>query len=86
VLRIFGDDVPLSARVETLNGYSAHGDRTQLHHWLSAVREGGRAEGRDRPSVYLVHGEPDAQDAFAERLRADHFAVRIPSPGEHHGF
>jgi metallo-beta-lactamase family protein len=86
VLRIFGEDVPLSARVETLNGYSAHGDRTQLHHWLSAVREGGRAEGRDRPSVCLVHGEPDAQDAFAERLRADHFPVRVPSPGEHHEF
>ena len=28
MLRIFGDDVPLRAHVEVINGYSAHADRT----------------------------------------------------------
>jgi metallo-beta-lactamase family protein len=58
--------------VEVLAGYSAHGDRTELQHWLDRVRDGGAATGAARvvPDVYLVHGEADAQDAFAQQLRA----------------
>lgn len=80
-LRIFGEDVPLSASVEVLNGYSAHADRTELQTWLRAVRSGGVQEGRGTPTVYLVHGETPAQDAFAAQLRADGFTVQIPSAG-----
>jgi hypothetical protein len=32
--------------------------------------------------VYLVHGEREAQDAFAAQLRSDGFDVSIPSPGD----
>jgi metallo-beta-lactamase family protein len=81
-LKIFGEDVPLAAQVEVLNGYSAHGDRTELERWLQAVRANGEAEGRGRPHVYLVHGEPPAQAAFAEQLRAAGFRVDIPAAGD----
>ncbi|GAB1343280.1 MBL fold metallo-hydrolase [Gemmatimonas sp.] len=81
VLRIFGEEVPLAASVEVLLGYSAHADRTELHAWLRAVRRGGAAEGRNHPTIHLVHGEAEAQDAFAEQLRGDGFRVEIPSPG-----
>ncbi|WP_310568735.1 MBL fold metallo-hydrolase [Gemmatimonas sp.] len=81
VIKIFGDEVELAAQVEVLNGYSAHADRTELHAWLTAVRDGGTAEGRNAPHVYLVHGETPAQTAFAEQLRADRFVVDIPAPG-----
>lgn len=82
VLKIFGEEVPLAAQVAVLNGYSAHGDRTELHHWLQALRQNGTSEGRGHPRVYLVHGEPPAQDAFATLLRADGFQVDIPQPGD----
>jgi metallo-beta-lactamase family protein len=82
VLRIFGEEVPLQAQVEVLNGYSAHADRTELLAWLRSVREHGVADGRARPHVYLVHGEREAQDAFAAQLRSDGFDVSIPSPGD----
>lgn len=82
VLRIFGEEVPLSAQVEILNGYSAHADRQELHRWLQSVRQHGVPDGRDRPHVFLVHGEPSAQDAFAEQLRADGFQVDIPAAGD----
>ena len=82
VLRIFGEEVPLQAQVEILNGYSAHADRTELLAWLRTVREHGVADGRGRPHVYLVHGEHEAQDAFAAQLRGDGFEVSIPSPGD----
>ncbi len=81
-LRVFGDDVELRAHVEVLNGYSAHGDRTELRDWLRAVRSGGVAHGRGHPRVHLVHGEPAAQEEFATALRADGFTVDAPGPGE----
>jgi metallo-beta-lactamase family protein len=69
-LKVFGEEVPLRARVEVLGGYSAHGDRHELQAWLDRVRAGGRTGGdAGAPAVYLVHGEPEAQDEFAEQLR-----------------
>jgi metallo-beta-lactamase family protein len=79
MIRVFGEEMPLRARVEVLTGYSAHGDRTELQRWLDAVRAGN--PGNAAPAVYLVHGEPDAQDAFAEQLRgAGYGAVSAPLP------
>jgi metallo-beta-lactamase family protein len=81
-LRVFGEDVELKAQVYVLNGYSAHADRTELRDWLRAVRSGGVASGRGQPRVHLVHGEPEAQEAFSAALRADGFTVDAPAPGE----
>ncbi|MEQ1692026.1 MAG: MBL fold metallo-hydrolase RNA specificity domain-containing protein, partial [Gemmatimonas sp.] len=81
-IRVLGEDVELKAQVEILNGYSAHGDRTQLQAWLNEVRQGGASSGRGTPRVHLVHGEPPAQDAFATALRADGFTVDAPEPGQ----
>ena len=83
MMRVFGDEVPLRARVEVLDGYSAHGDRHELQQWLDTVRADGRStsQGGPAPDVYLVHGEPEAQDAFAEQLRAGGYpSVRAPTP------
>jgi metallo-beta-lactamase family protein len=81
-LTVFGEEVRLAARVEVLHGYSAHADRTGLRGWLDAVRDGGRAEGRGDPRVHLVHGEPEAQDAFAAALAAAGYRVDAPEPGD----
>ena len=77
MLKIHGDEVPLKAHVEVLDGYSAHADRGELRRWIDAVRGPSR---RDLP-VHLVHGEPEAQDAFAESLRADGYVVTAPERG-----
>jgi metallo-beta-lactamase family protein len=77
MLRIFGEDVPLRAHVEILNGYSAHADRGELTAWLDAVRAGSPA----LRGVYLVHGEREAQDAFSAAARARGFDVACPEPG-----
>lgn len=78
VIKVFSEEIPLRARVEILNGYSAHGDRHELQGWLDRVRDGGRP-GSVPPPVYLVHGEPDAQEAFTEQLRgAGYSSVQAP--------
>ena len=77
-LRVFGESVPLRAQVEVLNGYSAHADRAELARWLGGVRDASPALGR----VFLVHGEPPAQDALVERLTRDGYDVEAPAPGD----
>ena len=78
VIRVYGEEIPLRAQVEVLNGYSAHADRQGLLHWAQSVR----GEARNTPPVYLVHGEADAQDAFAKMLLSDGFHVSIPARGD----
>ncbi|MBL8980696.1 MAG: MBL fold metallo-hydrolase [Gemmatimonadetes bacterium] len=78
VLKIFGEEVPLRANVAVVNGYSAHGDRTELRAWAHAVRGDGPAPRQ----LFLVHGEREAQDAFATTLRGDGFPVTVPSRGD----
>jgi metallo-beta-lactamase family protein len=76
VLKIFGEEIPLRANVEVINGYSAHADRTELGSWLSAVKTGSP----QLAGVHLVHGEPRAQDALKTALAARGYSVTCPEP------
>jgi len=76
VLKIFGEEVPLRARVEVINGYSAHADRTELTSWLDAVK----AASPQLSGIHLVHGEPHAQDALQTTLTAKGYSVTCPEP------
>ena len=81
-IRIFGGDFKVRARVETLDGLSAHADQSELLRWLSGFYDPPKA-------TYLVHGEPDAAATLAQQIRArygwtvkvaeDHQQVEIPS-------
>jgi metallo-beta-lactamase family protein len=77
-IKTFGEEVPLKAQVAVLNGYSAHADRTELAAWLQGVR----ATSPRLKDVFLVHGEPEAQDAFATQLRGQGYRVHLPTLGE----
>ena len=59
-MRIFGNTIPVRADVYTINGFSAHADQQQLLDWH-------RGTGNPR-QTFLVHGEEDAMQAFAELL------------------
>ena len=76
VLQIFGEDVPLNARVEVIDGYSAHADRAEMIEWLGHVRDKSPRLG----PIWLVHGEPAVQDEFKENLAARGYSVQCPEP------
>lgn len=76
-IRVFGDEIPLRASVEVLNGYSAHGDRTELLRWI----EGVRSQSKELAQVHLVHGEPEAQEAFGNELLFRGLQVTKPARG-----
>jgi metallo-beta-lactamase family protein len=61
-IRIFGDDYHRRARVETINGFSAHAGQGLLVDYALSARETAR-------QIVLVHGEPVAAAALEARLR-----------------
>ena len=75
---MLGNNVELRARVEIINGYSAHADRSELASWLAAVRPTSPA----LRQVYLVHGEIEAQAALSESLTAQGYRVSCPARHE----
>jgi metallo-beta-lactamase family protein len=77
-LTIFGEEVPLRAQVEVINGYSAHADREELSSWIERVRE----RSPRLSNVWLVHGEPPAQDELATAFHAKGLEIGCPSPRE----
>jgi metallo-beta-lactamase family protein len=76
-IKVFGEELPLKAQVKVINGYSAHADRAGLLAWLDAVR----SKSPDLSKVFLVHGEPAAQDAFAADVRERGPQVDAPPQG-----
>lgn len=76
ILKIFGDEIPLHAQVEVINGYSAHADRTELSTWLDKLKAGSPKLG----PIWLVHGEADAQDEYRAALTSKGYSVTCPEP------
>jgi metallo-beta-lactamase family protein len=60
-VRIHGRQVKVRARVEMLNGLSAHADQGELLQWLAGFEAPPR-------STHLVHGEPDAARTLGARI------------------
>ena len=76
MIKVFGEQIPLRARVEIINGYSAHADEKELVEWLDATK----ARSGRMSAVWLVHGEAAAQDALAATLRTRGYPVSAPAP------
>jgi len=58
-VHILGEDIPVRARIHTINGFSAHADQAELLKWHGCT---GAAR------TFLTHGEEDAMRSFASRL------------------
>ncbi len=73
-VRVFGDEIPVRARIYTIGGFSAHAGQDELLSWYHRI---GRPE-----TTYLVHGEPEAMSRFATRLDGG----RVIMPELHQSF
>lgn len=62
--RIHGVDVPVLARIESVDSMSAHADRTEILRWL-------RGFSRPPALTCLVHGEPEPMDALKAYIEAE---------------
>jgi len=66
--RIDGQQIDVRCRVRVISGFSAHADQHELERWLAHFGRDGSNGGRPK-RVFLVHGDPDAAEAFAGRVR-----------------
>lgn len=75
VVRFYNKEYPLKARVVTLGGFSAHGDRDEMTRLLTesnlSIKE-----------IALVHGEEDQSLAFKTHLEDQGFKVSVPYQGQ----
>ena len=64
VVKIFGEQIEVMARIESLKGVSGHADKTELLKWI---------EGFESPleRVIVVHGEDTVTDTFAKTISDD---------------
>ena len=62
-IRIQGEHYPVRAHIHTIGGLSAHGDQADLLRWY------GEFDGR--PPAFLVHGDPEASQAFGRKLQQE---------------
>ncbi len=68
--RIDGEEVPVNCRVRTISGFSAHADQHELEAWLAHFGESDVSEASPK-TVFIVHGDPDAAEAFSTRIRSE---------------
>lgn len=78
-IRIHGQEVPVRARIASVDALSGHADRDELLRWLG----GRRWDTTPHPprQTFIVHGEPEASEALAGALRDRGWDVTVPYLG-----
>lgn len=63
-LRMHGQEVPVRATIETIDGLSGHADQLEILRWLKGFVEPPR-------QTYIVHGEPNAAADLQEMIAVE---------------
>lgn len=75
-IKIHGQKIPVNAHVESISSFSAHADYNEILAWLMGFNRPPRI-------TFLVHGEPEASAALADKIKATFgWNVAIPEFGE----
>ncbi|MCH9813535.1 MAG: MBL fold metallo-hydrolase [Epsilonproteobacteria bacterium] len=60
-VHVRGEKIAVKAKISTINGFSAHGDREDLIDWISHFQ--------GLNNIYLIHGEKEKEEAFKKSLQ-----------------
>ncbi len=76
-LKLYGVKKKVKAEVATMDSFSAHADRSEMHEFISNQR-------KQVKKIFLVHGEIERQESFRKYLgeRGFHGMVDIPELGD----
>ena len=75
-VKMHGRFIPVQARIEKIDSMSAHADASEIVKWLTGFTRPPRI-------TYLVHGEPPAQAALAQRITTElSWKTHAPAHGE----
>lgn len=74
-VKIFGEEIAVKAQIINLQGLSAHADKTGLVHWISQFSP-------PPDQVFVVHGEAEVSEGFADDLKTMGFQSHVPEFNE----
>ena len=76
MVKIFGEEIAVNARIEYIEGYSGHADQEWLLNFIYSFIT--------KPKhIFLVHGEPESQEVLKEKiLETVGIPVTIPDYGQ----
>lgn len=63
-VRIFGENYPVRAKIESIEGFSGHADRNELLRWISGFK-------KTPEKILVIHGEKETAIRFADTLRGN---------------
>lgn len=72
VVRIYGEDIQVNAKIFAIGSYSAHADQKQIVEWLSKMQYHPK-------KIFLVHGEEHSQDGLKDVI-LDKFQTEVIEP------
>ncbi|NLE53134.1 MAG: MBL fold metallo-hydrolase, partial [Chloroflexi bacterium] len=78
-VRIFGEEHTVRAKIEVINGFSGHADRSELLAWARAIAKRPR-------HTFLVHGEEESAASLAQGLRDEAGFEDVIVPEMHQSF
>jgi metallo-beta-lactamase family protein len=79
-VKLDGQVRKVRCRIRSISGFSAHADEPALLAWVGRFGEGLQAGDPGFPRrVFLVHGDPEAQQALAPKVQALGFDVHVPA-------
>lgn len=75
-LKFYGRSVPVKAKIECIDGLSAHADQNEIFRWLKGFK-------RPPKKTYIVHGEPDSAKVLADKISQDlNWDVAVATDGQ----
>jgi len=78
-IRLDGVERQVRCQVRSISGFSAHADESELLDWLRHFADDKSAGAPGFPkTVFLVHGDPEAQIVMEPKVQALGFTTKIP--------
>ncbi len=74
-VKLFGEEITVNARIETIDGFSGHADKDGLISWISKMN-------RKPKKIFIVHGEEEGMNEFSGLIqRTFNIDTIIPDKG-----
>ncbi len=71
VIKIHGEQVPVNAGIHAIDSFSRHADAQEILRWLKGFKSPPK-------KTFVIHGEPEASTALAEKIRSLGWKVSVP--------
>lgn len=74
-IKLLGMEAKVNAKIESIDGFSAHADSKGLFEWISNFSPKPKR-------IFVTHGDKEQSDAFAKKLISKKFDAYVPSLNE----